>query len=131
MARLPISGNGPAKDKIAANSLDNWVIPQGSAHPDLAWAFIKQVSDAQAGQGIADQLALIPANKDAAGKITDPYLKFIGEQVADPSMPLLDSIVPNNVALFLYKQLNLAFAGKTSPAAALKATQQTADQQGP
>jgi ABC-type glycerol-3-phosphate transport system substrate-binding protein len=131
VARLPISGNGPAKDKIAANSLDNWVIPQGSAHPDLAWAFIKMVSDAQAGQGIADQLALIPANKEAAGRVTDPYLKFIGEQVADPSMPLLDSIVPNNVALYLYKQLNLAFAGKSSPAAALKATQQTADQQGP
>jgi ABC-type glycerol-3-phosphate transport system substrate-binding protein len=131
VARLPISGNGPAKDKIAANSLDNWVVPQGSAHPDLAWAFIKMVSDPQAGQGIADQLALIPANKDAAAKVTDPYLKFIGQQVADPSMPLLDSIVPNNVALFLYKQLNLAFAGKTTPAAALKATQQTADQQGP
>jgi raffinose/stachyose/melibiose transport system substrate-binding protein len=131
VARLPISGNGPSKDKVAANSLDNWVIPQGSAHPDLAWAFIKQVSDAEAGNGIADQLALVPANKEAAGKIADPYLKFIGAQVADPSMPLLDSIVPNNVALFLYKQLNLAFAGKTSPAEALKATQKTAGQQGP
>jgi raffinose/stachyose/melibiose transport system substrate-binding protein len=131
VARLPISGDGPSKDRIAANSLDNWVVPQGSEHPDLAWAFIKMVSDAQAGQGIAEQLALIPANKAAAGKVTDPYLKFIGAQVADPSMPLLDSIVPNDVALFLYKQLNLAFAGKASPAAALKATQQTAEQQGP
>jgi hypothetical protein len=46
-------------------------------------------------------------------------------------MPLLDSIVPNNVALFLYKQLQLAFAGKTSPQAAMKATQDAADQQGP
>jgi raffinose/stachyose/melibiose transport system substrate-binding protein len=131
VARLPISGNGPLKDKIAANSLDNWVIPKGAAHPDLAWAFIKQVSDEQAGAGIADQLALIPANKAAAAKITSPYLKFIGASVAEPSMPLLDSIVPNNVALFLYKQLQLAFAGKTSPQAAMKATQDAADQQGP
>lgn len=131
VARLPTSGDGPLKDKVAGNSLDNWVIPQGSANPDLAWKFIQTVSDAEAGQGVADQLALIPANNEAAGKITDPYLKFIGAQIEDPSMPLLDSIVPNNVALYLYKQLQLAFAGKASPQQAMEATQKQADQQGP
>jgi ABC-type glycerol-3-phosphate transport system substrate-binding protein len=131
IARLPVSGDGPLKDKIAANSLDNWVIPQGGANPDLAWAFIRTVSDATAGDAIAKELALVPANKEAAARLSDPYLKFVGKEVADPGMPLLDSIAPNSVALFLYKQLQLAFAGKATPAEAMEETQRAADQEGP
>jgi ABC-type glycerol-3-phosphate transport system substrate-binding protein len=128
---LPVSGTGPLASKIAANSLDNWVIPKSAAHPDLAWDWIKLVSDKQAGQGIARLLGNPPANTAADAQIADPLLKFMAAKVKTPAVPLLDSVLPNSVALYLYKELQQAFAGKISPQAAMSAAQTAFERQSP
>jgi ABC-type glycerol-3-phosphate transport system substrate-binding protein len=131
VTRLPISGTGPLASKIAANSLDNWVIPKNAAHPDLAWEWIKLVSDEKAGQSSAALLGNPPANIAADAKIADPLLKYMAAEVKDPGIPLLDSVLPNSVALYLYKELQQAFAGKISPQAAMSAAQTAFERQSP
>ena len=128
---LPISGNGPLAGKIAANSLDNWVIPKGAANPALAWQFIKTVSDRTAGTGIATLLGNPPANIAADAAITNPLLKYMATKVKNPGVPLLDSVLPNTVALYLYKELQLAFSLSSSPSAAMQAAQTAAERQNP
>jgi raffinose/stachyose/melibiose transport system substrate-binding protein len=131
VSTLPISGNGPLASKIAANSLDNWVIPKNAAHPDLAWEWIKLVSDQQAGQSSAILLGNPPANIAADAAIANPLLKYMASKVKDPGIPLLDSVLPNSVALYLYKELQQAFAGRISPEAAMSATQTAFERQSP
>lgn len=128
---LPISGNGPLASHIAANSLDNWVIPKHAAHPDLGWEWIKLVSDKQAGQGIATLLGNPPANIAADAAVANPLLKYMAAKVKQPGVPLLDSVLPNSVALYLYKELQQAFAGKISPQAAMSASQTAFERQNP
>jgi raffinose/stachyose/melibiose transport system substrate-binding protein len=131
VSTLPVSGTGPLASKIAANSLDNWVIPKNAANPDLAWDFIKLVSDKQAGEGIAALLGNPPANIAADTAISDPLLKYMAGKVKDPGIPLLDSALPNPVALYLYKELQQAFAGKITAQAAMQATQTAFERQSP
>jgi raffinose/stachyose/melibiose transport system substrate-binding protein len=131
VSTLPISGNGPLASQIAANSLDNWVIPKHAAHPDLGWEWIKIVSDKQAGQGIATLLGNPPANIAADAAIANPLLKYMAAKVKQPGVPLLDSVLPNSVALYLYKELQQAFAGKISPQAAMSASQTAFERQSP
>jgi raffinose/stachyose/melibiose transport system substrate-binding protein len=128
---LPISGNGPLASQIAANSLDNWVIPKHAAHPDLGWEWIKLVSDKQAGEGIATLLGNPPANTAADAALANPLLKYMAAKVKQPGVPLLDSVLPNSVALYLYKELQQAFAGKISPQAAMSASQTAFERQSP
>jgi ABC-type glycerol-3-phosphate transport system substrate-binding protein len=131
VSTLPVSGNGPLASQIAANSLDNWVIPKHAAHPDLGWAWIKLVSDKQAGEGIATLLGNPPANIAADAAVANPLLKYMAAKVKQPGVPLLDSVLPNSVALYLYKELQQAFAGKISPQAAMSASQTAFERQSP
>jgi hypothetical protein len=55
----------------------------------------------------------------------------MANKVKDPGIPLLDSVLSNAVALYLYRELQLAFAGQTSPQAAMQATQSDAQHHGP
>jgi ABC-type glycerol-3-phosphate transport system substrate-binding protein len=131
VSTIPLSGHGPLSSKIAADSLDDWVIPKGAKNPALAWEFIKLVSDKSAGQRYAKLLGTPPANIAADASITDPLLKYMANKVKDPGIPLLDSVLSNAVALYLYRELQLAFAGQTSPQAAMQATQADAQHHGP
>jgi ABC-type glycerol-3-phosphate transport system substrate-binding protein len=55
----------------------------------------------------------------------------MASKVKDPGVPLLDSVLPNAVALYLYKELQQAFAGKISPQAAMSAAQTAFERQSP
>jgi ABC-type glycerol-3-phosphate transport system substrate-binding protein len=131
VSTLPISGTGPLASQIAANSLDNWVIPKDAAHLGLGWEWIKLVSDKQAGEGIATLLGNPPANIAADAGIANRLLKYMAAKVKQPGVPLLDSVLPNSVALYLYKELQQAFAGKISAQAAMSATQTAFERQSP
>jgi raffinose/stachyose/melibiose transport system substrate-binding protein len=123
-ALLPHSGHGPLTGGIAANSLDNWVIPKGAKNPDLAWAFIKLASDAQSGKQIAALVSQPPANKVAQASIKDPLVRWAGQVASKPVIPLLDSVLANKATFFYYKHLQLAFAEKESPLDAMKKVDQ-------
>ena len=41
-------------------------------------------------------------------------------------MPLLDSVIPVKIALFYYKELQAAFAGRATPLAAMQSVQASA-----
>jgi raffinose/stachyose/melibiose transport system substrate-binding protein len=127
---IPYAGNGPIKGN-ATNSADNWVIPKDSAHPDLAWSFIKIASDTQAQTEETTLVGSPPANKAAAAAIQDPIVKYIAGQTLNDGMPILDSVMPNAAALVWYRELQQAFAGKISIQDALTAVQQAQDQAGP
>jgi raffinose/stachyose/melibiose transport system substrate-binding protein len=127
---IPYAGTGPIKGN-ATNSADNWVIPKDSAHPDLAWSFIKIASDAQAQTEETTLVGSPPANKAAAAAIQDPIVKYIAGQTLNDGMPILDSVMPNAAALVWYRELQQAFAGKISIADALAAVQQAQDQAAP
>jgi raffinose/stachyose/melibiose transport system substrate-binding protein len=123
-ALLPQSGHGPLTGGIAANSIDNWVIPKGAKNPDLAWAFIKVASNAQSGKQIAALVSQPPANKVAQASIKDPLVRWAGQVAAKPVIPLLDSVLANKATFFYYKHLQLAFAQKESPLEAMKKVDQ-------
>jgi ABC-type glycerol-3-phosphate transport system substrate-binding protein len=120
VTRLPTFSDGPLADKAAGNSFHNWVIPAKAKNPDLAFAYIKIASDQQAGADLASMVGSPPANKDALTSITDPNVKFFAGLGSDAGIPLLDSVIPVNLALFYYKQLQAAFAGTTSPQDAMQ-----------
>ena len=92
-------------------------------HPELAWEFIKLASDATAGAEMVSALGAPPVNRTAAAAITDPFVQYIAEQTQNYGMPILDSVMPNPVALTWYRELQQAFAGAKSPADALAAIQ--------
>ncbi|HEY7937631.1 MAG TPA: extracellular solute-binding protein [Candidatus Limnocylindrales bacterium] len=127
---IPYAGTGPITGN-ATNSGDNWVIPKDSAHPDLAWSFIKLASDVQAETEEITLLGSPPANKAAAANIQDPIVSYIAKQTLSDGMPILDSVMPNAAALVWYRELQQAFAGKISIQDALAAVQQAQDQAAP
>jgi ABC-type glycerol-3-phosphate transport system substrate-binding protein len=120
VAPLPTSGSGALNGKSAGNSFHNWVIPKDAKNPDLAFAYAKLASDATAGADVATMLGTPPANLGAQSNLTDPNVKFFATLAADPGIPLLDSVIPVNLALYYYKQLQAAFSGSTSPEDAMK-----------
>jgi raffinose/stachyose/melibiose transport system substrate-binding protein len=120
-----IPGTGPLGTHVAANQIDDWVIPTDAANPKLAWDFIKEsVATPEAAQW-TKVVAQPTTNVAAAPDVTDPRLKYMDEQLhsSQDTIELLDSVLPNGVALYLYKELNLYFAGQTTAEAALSATQ--------
>ena len=120
VTRLPTFSDGPLADKAAGNSFHNWVIPAKAKNPDLAFAYVKIASDDQAGADLASMVGSPPANKQALDGISDPNVKFFAGLGSDAGIPLLDSVIPVNLALYYYKQLQAAFAGTTSPQDAMQ-----------
>ena len=89
---------------------------------------MKLVSD---GKSQTDQLKLKgtpPTNSTANSKVvTDPVLRtIIGYLLTKPTYPLLDNVVQADIATVWYSQLALAFAGKSSAAAAMAKVEQAA-----
>jgi raffinose/stachyose/melibiose transport system substrate-binding protein len=128
---IPYAGAGPLSTKNASFSGDDWVVPKDAAHPELGWEFIKLASDQQAQTEEIDMLGSPPANKAAAANIANPTVNYIGQQVQNYGMPILDSVMPNAAALVWYRELQQAFAGKLPIEQALQAVQDAQDQQGP
>jgi len=93
--------------------------------------YVVPASDKAAGEGIATLLGNPPANVAADAGIASPLLKYMAAKVKDPGIPLLDSVLPNSTALYLYKQLQLAFSGKATPQEAMQATQNAFERQAP
>jgi ABC-type glycerol-3-phosphate transport system substrate-binding protein len=119
-----IPGTGPLGTAVASNSGDNWVIPAGSKNPALAWDFIKTATDATSAKLWLTDIGLPTTNIAASGNITDPVMKFAAAALTKTdNLELLDSVLPNGVALYLYKDLNLFFAGQMSARAVMSATQ--------
>jgi raffinose/stachyose/melibiose transport system substrate-binding protein len=110
-----IPGTGPLGTKVASNSNDNWVIPAQSKNQALAWDFIKDATDPAMGTLWGKDIGSPPANIAAASKIADPLLRYMAGQIDNAdNIYEMDSVLPNGVALYLYKELNLFFAGQTS-----------------
>jgi ABC-type glycerol-3-phosphate transport system substrate-binding protein len=107
------------------------VIPAQAAHPDLAWEFIKLASDATAGAEMVSALGAPPVNREAAAAIEDPFVQYIAEQTQNYGMPILDSVMPNPVALTWYRELQQAFSGAKSAQDALAAIQASSELEGP
>lgn len=130
--RVPVSGNGPLAGKVAGNSSHNFVIPKGAKNPALAFAFIKTATDETAGKQLLSILGDPTLNRAAAASTgKDPIIRFFLQEAASPAMPLLDSVVPAKIALFYYKQLQAAFAGHATPAAAMQSVEASAKQLNP
>jgi spermidine/putrescine-binding protein len=119
-----IPGTGPLGTHVAANSADDWVIPAQAADPDLAWDFIKIAMDNDSAAQFVKDVAYPPTNIAAGSHFADPLLKYMAAEI-DNSADLeeFDSVLPNGVALYLYKELNLFFAGQTSAQDVMSATQ--------
>jgi ABC-type glycerol-3-phosphate transport system substrate-binding protein len=125
--RVPIAGNGPLAGKVVGNSDHNFVIPTGAKNPALAFDFIKIATDATAGKQLLTILGDPPLNRAAAASAgSDPIIRFFLDEAANPAMPLLDSVIPVKIALFYYKELQAAFAGRITPQAAMQSVQTSA-----
>jgi ABC-type glycerol-3-phosphate transport system substrate-binding protein len=123
IARLPVSGNGPFKDKVAGNSFHNWVIPKNANNADGAWEFIKLATDKTSQSRLAKLTGAPPTNRAALAAITDPYAIFFRKALADTAIPVLDSVIPLKEALLYYVQLQAAFSGKSTPKQAMENVQ--------
>jgi ABC-type glycerol-3-phosphate transport system substrate-binding protein len=128
--RFPPASNGPLGHAMNAVSGNNWVIPKQAKHPELAWEFVKLISD---GPSQTEQLELKgtpPTNSTANLRAaTDPVLRtIIGYLRTKPTFPLLDNVVQAVVATVWYSELALAFSGKTSAAAAMAKVEEAAKQ---
>jgi ABC-type glycerol-3-phosphate transport system substrate-binding protein len=133
IAWIPYAGTGPLSKGLSTFSNGDWVIPKDAAHKELAWEFIKLTVDEKA-QSDSEWVSLVgtpPANKAAAAAIVNPLVKYMATQDQNTSMAVLDSVMPNPVALVWYRELQQAFAGKKSIQDALAAVQQAQDQQAP
>ena len=118
---LPVFGDGPLAGKSAGNSFHNWVIPPRTrATPTSASPTSRSRPTAPPGPQLASMVGSPPANKEALASLKDPNVKFFAQLGADPGIPLLDSVIPVNLALYYYKQLQAAFAGTTSPQEAMQ-----------
>jgi ABC-type glycerol-3-phosphate transport system substrate-binding protein len=120
ISRLPVSGNGPFKDKVAGNSFHNWVIPKNAKNSDGAWEFIKIATNKTSQSRLAQLTGAPPTNKAALAAATDPYAIFFRKALADTVIPVLDSVIPLKEALLYYVELQGAFSGKTTPLQAMK-----------
>jgi ABC-type glycerol-3-phosphate transport system substrate-binding protein len=130
---IPYAGTGPLSKGLSTFSNGDWVIPKDAVHRDLAWEFIKLTVD-ETAQSDSEWVSLVgtpPANKAAAAAIVNPLVKYMATQDQNTSMAVLDSVMPNPVALVWYRELQQAFAGKKSIQDALGAVQQAQDQQAP
>ena len=123
ISRLPVSGNGPFKNRVAGNSFHNWVIPKNAKNPDGSWEFIKLATDRTSHSRLAQLTGAPPTNKAALASATDPYAIFFRKALADAVIPVLDSVIPLKEALLYYVQLQAAFAGKTTPQQAMENVQ--------
>ena len=123
IARLPVSGNGPFKSKVAGNSFHNWVIPKNAKNPEGAWEFIKMAVDKRSHSELAKLTGAPPTNKAALAAAKDPYAIFFRKALANAVIPVLDSLIPVKVALLYYQQLQAAFAGKVTPLKAMQNVQ--------
>jgi raffinose/stachyose/melibiose transport system substrate-binding protein len=122
VTRIPVSG--PYKNQMASTSAGSWTIPTGSANPDLAWKFIRYASGSRPQVAVANLIGDPPSYNAASKLMTDPGMRYIATQVNNKANAgLLDVITPQAVALYLYKELQLAFAGKITPTQALEAAQ--------
>jgi raffinose/stachyose/melibiose transport system substrate-binding protein len=130
VAKLPRSGTGPLNSGVIGSSGDDWAIPAESKHPDLAWELIKTFSDETAAGTMISLLGSPPCNIAGQAKIDDPQVKAAFELIKTATIPEMDIVMSQATALFLYKHLQLAFAGQETPEEAMAATQQTVDQQG-
>jgi ABC-type glycerol-3-phosphate transport system substrate-binding protein len=133
ISTIPYAGTGPLSKGLSTFSNGDWVIPKDAAHRDLAWEFIKLTVD-ETAQSDSEWVTLVgtpPANKAAASAIVNPLVKYMATQDQNTSMAVLDSVMPNPVALVWYRELQQAFAGKKSIQDALGAVQQAQDQQAP
>jgi raffinose/stachyose/melibiose transport system substrate-binding protein len=120
-----IPGTGPLGTHVASNSNDNWVIPAQSQNPSLAWDFIKDATDTTAADLWAKDVGSPPANVAAASQLSDPLLRYMAAKIDNANnIYEMDSVLPNGVALYLYKELNLFFAGQLSAQAVMNATEQ-------
>ena len=119
-----IPGTGPLGTHVASNSNDNWVIPAQAKNPSLAWDFIKDATDPAMGELWAKDVGSPPANVAAASKIADPLLRYMAAKIDNAdNIYEMDSVLPNGVALYLYKELNLFFAGQISAQQVMNATE--------
>ena len=119
-----IPGTGPLGTHVASNSNDNWVIPAQSKNSALAWDFIKDATDPAMGELWAKDIGSPPANVAAASKIADPLLSYMASKIDNAdNIYEMDSVLPNGVALYLYKELNLFFAGQISAQQVMTATE--------
>lgn len=119
-----IPGTGPLGTKVASNSNDNWVIPAQSKNQTLAWDFIKDATDPGMGALWGKDIGSPPASVAAAGQIADPLLRYMAGKIDNANnIYEMDSVLPNGVALYLYKELNLFFAGQTSAKQVMSRTQ--------
>jgi ABC-type glycerol-3-phosphate transport system substrate-binding protein len=116
LMKLPPAANGPLSRAMNVISGQNWVIPKDAKHGDLAWEFLKLVSDVPSQTESLLRTATPPANRGVNLKLVkDPILQtFLKLLQTKPSFPLIDSVVRADVATVWYAQLNLAFAGKAS-----------------
>lgn len=123
ISRLPVSGNGRFKGKVAGNSFHNWVIPKNAKNQEGAWEFIKLATNKASGSRLAQLTGAPPTNKAALAAATDPYAIFFRKALADTAIPLLDSVIPLKEALLYYVELQGAFSGKTTPLQAMQNVQ--------
>jgi raffinose/stachyose/melibiose transport system substrate-binding protein len=130
VAKLPRSGTGPLNSGVIGSSGDDWAIPADAKNPDLAWELIKTFSDEAAGATMIGSLGSPPCNIAAQAKIDDPQVKAAFELIKTATIPEMDIVMSQATALFLYKHLQLAFAGQETAEQAMQATQQYVDQQG-
>jgi len=82
ISRLPVSGNGPFKDKVAGNSFHNWVIPKNAKNSDGAWEFIKIATNKASQSRLAPRTAAPPTTKEAPAAATGPYPIFFPQAAA-------------------------------------------------
>jgi raffinose/stachyose/melibiose transport system substrate-binding protein len=128
LMKLPAAANGPLSHAMNVISGQDWVIPKDAKNPDLAWEFVKLVTDQKSQTEQLLRVATPPANRQVNLKLVkDPilqtFLKLLQEK---PSFPLIDSVVQADVATVWYAQLNLAFAGKASAEDAMAKVEEAA-----
>ena len=82
---------------------------------------VHQDGGRQQGRGRSRGRVGAPADEQGGGRAAkDPFTRFFAKLSANPQVPLLDSVVPVKVAILYYKQLQAAFAGKTTPLQAMQ-----------
>ncbi len=128
VASLPRSG--PIDSGVIGSSGDDWMIPAEAKHPELAWELIKLFSDETAGNSMIDLLGSPPCNVAAQGNIEDVHVKEAFDLIQNASLPEMDIVMSQATALFLYKHLQLGFAGQETAEQVMQAVQQYVDQQG-
>jgi maltose-binding protein MalE len=130
---LPLSGNGPllhVNNGYAGVPFDGWVIPKGSGNPAMAWKFIKLASDVEANKTSQSEMGLSPAITSVVNGLTDPLQKEAAKLAANPAIPELDQVMPDTLAVFMYKELGLGQEQQQSAQQTMQNLQEYAVSQG-